>query len=191
MSIYQVRNIQRYYKVLEHDPYQRAIDAGDDALLDRLFNEPVTSKGLADVWLEESVQFTAHYDTSVNTPDISVWGSFLVMTQRAVEVLKPFIGSDGEFLPILIDGEKFQVFNVMSFGEEDKANTKHEYIDGHPAGLEELKFVESSIADKYVFKSLLQGCNLLYCDEKLKSLCNENDLRGVDFDLDLLDIFEY
>lgn len=144
MSIYQVRNIQRYYKVLEHDPYQRAIDAGDDALLDRLFNEPVTSKGLADVWLEESVQFTAHYDTSVNTPDISVWGSFLVMTQRAVEVLKPFIGSDGEFLPILIDGERFQVFNVMSFGEEDKANTKHEYIDGHPAGLEELKFVESS-----------------------------------------------
>lgn len=191
MSIYQVRNIQRYYKVLEHDPYQRAIDAGDDALLDRLFNEPVTSKGLADVWLEESVQFTAHYDTSVNTPDISVWGSFLVMTQRAVEVLKPFIGSDGEFLPILIDGERFQVFNVMSFGEEDKANTKHEYIDGHPAGLEELKFVESSIADKYVFKSLLQGCNLLYCDEKLKSLCNENDLRGVDFDLDLLDVFEY
>ncbi|HFQ5290241.1 TPA: hypothetical protein ACGUPN_004218 [Vibrio vulnificus] len=191
MSIYQVRNIQRYYKVLEHDPYQRAIDAGDDALLDRLFNEPVTSKGLADVWLEESAQFTAHYDTSVNTPDISVWGSFLVMTQRAVEVLKPFIGSDGEFLPILIDGERFQVFNVMSFGEEDKANTKHEYIDGHPAGLEELKFVESSIADKYVFKSLLQGCNLLYCDEKLKSLCNENDLRGVDFDLDLLDVFEY
>ncbi|EIO4079098.1 hypothetical protein D8T49_22555 [Vibrio vulnificus] len=191
MSIYQVRNIQRYYKVLEHDPYQRAIDAGDDVLLDRLFNEPVTSKGLADVWLEESVQFTAHYDTSLKTPDLSVWGAFLVMTQRAAEVLRPFIGSDGEFLPILIDGERFQVFNVMSFGEEDKANTKHEYIDGHPAGLEELKFVESSIADKYVFKSLLQGCNLLYCDEKLKSLCNENDLRGVDFDLDLLDIFEY
>ncbi len=191
MSIYQLRNIHRHFKVLEHDPFQRAIDAGDDVLLDRLFNEPIASKGLADVWVEESVHFTAHYDTSVKIPDISVWGSFLVITQRAVEVLKPYIGSDGEFLPIVIDGEKFQVFNVMSFGEEDKANTKHEYIDGYPAGLETLKFVESSLADKYVFKSTMQGGNLLYCDEKLKTLCYDNDLRGVDFDLDLLDVFDY
>lgn len=191
MSIYQIRNINRHFKVLEHDPFQRAIDAGDDALLDRLFNEPVEAKGLADVWVEESVEFTAHYKTSVKIPDISVWGSFLTLTPRAVEVLKPYIDSDGEFLPIVIDGEKFQVFNVMSFGEEDKANTKHEYIDGHPVGLEILKFVESSVADKYVFKSLMQGCNLLYCDDKLKNLCNEHDLRGVEFDLDLLDVFDY
>ncbi|MDW1664891.1 hypothetical protein R7F06_18000 [Vibrio sp. Vb2656] len=191
MSIYQVRNLNRYFKVLEHDPFQRAIDAGDDALLDRLFNEPVRAQGLADVWVEESVEFTAHYKTSVKTPDISVWGASLVLTPRAVEVLKPYIESDGEFLPIVIDGEKFQVFNVMSFGEEDKEHTKHEYIDEHPVGLVSLKFVESSVADKYVFKSLMEGCELLYCDDKLKNLCNEHDLRGVEFDLDLLDIFDY
>ncbi|EMI4223258.1 hypothetical protein V6439_002372 [Vibrio parahaemolyticus] len=191
MSIYQIRNINRHYKVLEHDPFQRAVDAGDDVLLDRLFNEPVEAKGLADIWVEECVEFTAHYKTSVKTPDISVWGSFLVLTPRAVEVLRPYIDSDGEFLPIVIDSEKFHVFNVMSFGEEDKVKTKHEYIDGHPAGLEALQFVEPSVADKYVFKSVMQGCNLLYCDEKLKTLCYEHDLRGVDFDLDLLDVFDY
>ncbi|CCN80959.1 conserved hypothetical protein [Vibrio nigripulchritudo SFn27] len=191
MSIYQIRNINRHFKVLEHDPFQRAIDVGDDALLDRLYNEPLASKGLSDVWVEESVKFTAHYNTSTKTPDISVWGSFLVLTQRAVEALTPYIGSDGEFLPIVIDDEKFQVFNVMSFGEEDKVSTKHEYIDGYPTGLESLKFIESSVTDKWVFKSLMQGCNLLYCDKKLKALCDKNDLRGVYFDLDLLDVFEY
>ncbi|MBT0003194.1 hypothetical protein ACRTDN_00185 [Vibrio alginolyticus] len=191
MSIYQIRNLNRYFKVLEHDPFQRAMAAGDGVLLDRLFNEPVRALGLADVWVEESVKFTAHYKTSVKIPDISVWGSWLVLTPRAVEVLRPYIETDGEFLPIVIDGEKFQVFNVMSFGEEDKEHTKHEYIDGHPAGLEMLKFVESSVTDKYVFKSFMQGCNLLYCDDKLKNLCNEHDLRGVEFDLDLLDVFDY
>ena len=95
MSIYQVRNLNRYFKVLEHDPFQRAIDAGDDALLDRLFNEPVRAKGLSDVWVEESVEFTTHYKTSVKIPDISVWGSWLVLTPRAVEVLKPNIGKIG------------------------------------------------------------------------------------------------
>lgn len=133
------------------------IDAGDDALLDRLYSEPIASKGLSDVWVEESVKFTAHDNTSIKIPDISVWGSFLVLTQRAVEVLKPYIGSDGELLPIVIDDEKFQAFNVMSFGEEDKASTKHEYIDGYPAGLESLNFIESSVTDKHVFKSLMQG----------------------------------
>ncbi len=191
MSIYQVRNLNRYFKVLEHDPYQRAIDAGDDDLLNRLFNEPVRAEGLSDVWVEESVQFTAHYKTSEKKPDISVWGTCLVLTLRAAEVLKPYIETDGEFLPIVIDGEKFQVFNVMSFGEEDQENTKHEYIDEHPVGLKSLKFIELSVADKYVFKSLMEGCALLYCDDKLKNLCNEHDLRGVEFDLDLLDVFDY
>lgn len=114
-----------------------------------------------------------------------------MLTLRAAEVLKPYIETDGEFLPIVIDGEKFQVFNVMSFGEEDQENTKHEYIDEHPVGLKSLKFIELSVADKYVFKSLMEGCALLYCDDKLKNLCNEHDLRGVEFDLDLLDVFDY
>ncbi|WP_413113974.1 hypothetical protein [Thaumasiovibrio sp. DFM-14] len=191
MSIYQVRNLTQSYKVLEHNPYQRAIEQGDEVLLQRLFNEPVNSRGLKDVWVEESVEFTSHYDTSTLVPDVSVWASFLVLNQKAYVSLRSALESDGEFLPINIDGEPFHVFNVMSFGQEDMTLTKLEIIDGEEAGLLSLKFDEGSVTDKYVFKSLQNGCNQVYCDEKFKQLCIESALRGIDFDLDLLDVFDY
>ncbi len=79
----------------------------------------------------------------------------------------------------------------MSFGTEDESKIKHEVLDGVEIGLLSLAFDESSVTDKLVFKSLKQGCTLLYCDDKLKKLCHDNHLRGVEFDLDLLDVFAH
>ncbi len=82
MSIYQVRNLTKHYKVLEHDHYARALALGDDELMDRLLNEPVDSVGLKDVWVEEEAEFTSHHSTATEIPDISVWGTFLILNQK-------------------------------------------------------------------------------------------------------------
>lgn len=191
MSVYQIRNLTRRFKVLEHDPYQRAIEQGDDVLLKRLHREPVESNGLQDIWKIEEADFTSYYATAQEIPDISVWRTFLVVSSKAKVALEPYIAHEGEFLPIIIDSQPFDVFNVMSFGKEDPTGTEAEYIDGYKTGILSLAFDESDVKSKYVFKSKEEGCTLLYCDDKLKKLCIDNNLKGVEFDLDLLDSFDY
>ncbi|MFN1617632.1 hypothetical protein [Vibrio rotiferianus] len=190
MTVYKLKNRPREYKVLEHDPYKRALDKGDVPLLRRLRRDPVESKGLQDIWVEEDTVFTQHFKSADKVPDISKWRTFLVLRDKAYQQLKAELQCDGEFLPIIIDGEKFQLLNVLSFGAEDKEQITFEVIDGEQGLLEKLVFDESSIANKYVFKSLDEGCMSLYCDDKLIELCSRYGLTGLRFDTDLLDVFE-
>ncbi|EGR2229756.1 hypothetical protein AB0533_004577 [Vibrio parahaemolyticus] len=190
MTVYKLKNKPREFKVLEHDPYKRALDSDDLKLLRRLRRDPVESSGLKDVWVNEQATFTQHFSSAEAIPDISKWRTFLVLRENAYQALRDEIESDGEFLPITIDGELFTVFNVMSFGEEDKKNIKFEDIDGEQGLLAELAFIESDLLNKYVFKSKDEGCMSIYCDDKLISLCEEHNLKGLSFDTNLLDVFE-
>ncbi|TOH25897.1 hypothetical protein CGI84_24565, partial [Vibrio parahaemolyticus] len=79
---------------------------------------------------------------------ISQWRTFLVLRENAYQVVRDVIDSDGEFLPITIDDEIFTVFNVMSFGEEDKQKIKFEDIGGEQGLLEKLAFIESDLSNK-------------------------------------------
>ncbi|EGQ9110227.1 hypothetical protein ACUNB3_004305 [Vibrio alginolyticus] len=190
MTVYKLKNKPREFKVLEHDPYKRALDSDDLKLLRRLRRAPVDSTSLRDVWVNEYATFTQHFKSAEAIPDISKWRTFLVLRENAYQVVRDVIDSDGEFLPITIDDESFTVFNVMSFGEEDKQKIKFEDIDGEQGLLEKLAFIESDLSNKYVFKSKGEGCMSIYCDDKLISLCEEHNLKGLAFDTNLLDVFE-
>ncbi|MCG9622661.1 MULTISPECIES: hypothetical protein [Vibrio diabolicus subgroup] len=190
MTVYKLKNKPREFKVLEHDPYKRALDSDDLKLLRRLRRDPVDSTGLRDVWVNENTTFTQHFKSAEAIPDISKWRTFLVLRENAYQVVRDVIDSDGEFLPITIDDESFTMFNVMSFGEEDKQKIKCEDIDGEQGLLEKLVFIESDLSNKYVFKSKVEGCMSIYCDDKLISLCGEHSLKGLSFDTNLLDVFE-
>lgn len=190
MTVYKLKSKPREFKVLEHAPYKRALDSDDFKLLRRLRRAPVDSTSLRDVWVNEYATFTQHFKFAEAIPDISKWRTFLVLRENAYQVLRDVIDSDGEFLPITIDDESFTVFNVMSFGEEDKQKIKFEDIDGEQGLLEKLAFIESDLSNKYVFKSKGEGCTSIYCDDKLISLCEEHNLKGLSFDTNLLDVFE-
>ncbi|ELA8360659.1 TPA: hypothetical protein O4G41_002884 [Vibrio alginolyticus] len=190
MTVYKLKSKPREFKVLEHDPYKRALDSDDFKLLRRLRRAPVDSTSLRDVWVNEYATFTQHFKFAEAIPDISKWRTFLVLRENAYQVVRDVIDSDGEFLPITIDDESFTVFNVMSFGEEDKQKIKFEDIDGEQGLLEKLAFIESDLSNKYVFKSKDEGCTSIYCHDKLISLCEEHNLKGLSFDTNLLDVFE-
>ncbi|MBM4877987.1 hypothetical protein HYO45_20740 [Vibrio parahaemolyticus] len=190
MTVYKLKNKPREFKVLEHDPYKRALDSDDLKLLRRLRRGPVDSTSLRDVWVNEYATFTQHFKSAEAIPDISQWRTFLVLRENAYQVVRDVIDSDGEFLPITIDDEIFTVFNVMSFGEEDKQKIKFEDIGGEQGLFEKLAFIESDLSNKYVFKSKDEGCMSIYCDDKLISLCEEHNLKGLSFDTNLLDVFE-
>lgn len=190
MTVYKLKNKPREFKVLEHDPYKRALDSDDLMLLRRLRRDPLESTGLKDIWVNEHATFTKHFKSAEAIPDISKWRTFLVLRENAYLALLGVLNSDGEFLPITIDDESFTVFNVMSFGTEDKKKIKFEDIDGEQELLKKLAFIESDLLNKYVFKSKGEGCMSIYCDDKLILLCEEHNLKGLSFDTNLLDAFE-
>nr|WP_086938772.1 hypothetical protein [Thaumasiovibrio occultus] len=189
MPVFQMRNQPYQFKCLEYDVYQRALDAGDEELLKRFLYEPLDSKGLSDIWVNESTTFTQHFKSATRTPDVSVWSNCLVLNSHAYQVLHRTIAADGEFLPLTIDGDDYFIFNVLTFGKEDPAQTEPEIFQGLELGILSLGFIEDDLTNKSVFKSEKQGCSLLYCTDVLKDLIEHHQLSGIHFDQDLLEIF--
>lgn len=62
MTVYKLKSKPREFKVLEHDPYKRALDSDDFKLLRRLRRAPVDSTSLRDVWVNEYATFTQHFN---------------------------------------------------------------------------------------------------------------------------------
>ncbi|GAA3923860.1 hypothetical protein [Litoribacillus peritrichatus] len=77
----------------------------------------------------------------------------------------------------------------LEYGKEDKDLCLIDYIDGIACGLKSLAFYEDNTKDKVLFKSKLQGGNRLFGSDKFKQLCDDNDLRGLRYDEDLVGVF--
>lgn len=63
--------------------------------------------------------------------------------------------------------------------------TKYEWVAGMRLGLERFAF-KPEASDNLVFKSILQGCLTLYCNERFKSVIESIGLTGLAFDSNLL-----
>ena len=91
--------------------------------------------------------------------------------------------SNGEFLPVDVEGETYYIFNCFVFGEEQTA--KFDYYDGKPIDLVELTFTQAT-AENLLFKSKSQNCVTIFCNESFKNIIHEFGLKGVEFDENLL-----
>lgn len=185
--IYRLKRPENSYEIVQFSVVQLA----------KLLNDPqykIVRKlsssclSLADRWSKPSCKPHPHFE---NNPlsDISFWGNFLVLNQRAFEHLAQHIGQYGEFLPIDVEGFELTLFNCNTLGAEVEDRCLIKYQDGFPLGLETLVFDNKDVADKTIFKSRLEGCKALYVNEQFKSICEEHQLSGIEFDEDLLNIF--
>lgn len=90
-------------------------------------------------------------------PDICVWiDSTLLLSPKAKRLLGDTLSEYGEFLPIIIDDEKYEIFNCLTL-----RNTKK--------------------SSDLVFKTSDSNCAHLYCQQRLKDSIEELDLHGVVF----------
>lgn len=191
MKIYQLKQRPEEFKTLILDIMNLANQLGDKKLVKQLRVQPSTNEPLLPLWKDGVVsEFEDVLGKDSAIPDVSPWrGTSLALTAEAYQKLEPVLAPEGEFLPITVGDETIYAFNCLSFGTEDESMCLKKYSDGFEDGLETLEFDEEDIEPRYVFKSRLQGCTVLYATESFKHLCEEYRLEGLRFDEDLLDPF--
>lgn len=190
--VYQLKHDPKNYKALQLDVMTIAEQLGDFSLITTLMNAPLTGESLASKWkcVETSLQSLSK--SGIKTPDISLWDSQgLYLSSKAYDALGDVLKSDGEFLSIKVDGEPAYLFNCQVFGQEDISLTERKYLDGEPDGVVSLVFDEADLANngRYVFRSKMQGCTILYATERFKLLIEKHNLSGINLDNQLLNIF--
>lgn len=123
-------------------------------------------------------------------PDLSLWlYATLVLSPKAHRLLAELLLPHGEFLPVTVAGETYQIFNCLTFGEEDTEACQHERIDDVELGLNELVFRDSA-EQQVIFKSRLQNAASLFCTGRLKQVVETYELTGVVFDTNLIEVFD-
>lgn len=123
-------------------------------------------------------------------PDVSTWiDATLVLSSRAQSILKLLLSTFGEFLPVQCDHEIFYIFNCLTFGMADEINSKQDIQEGAFMGLKSLQFNTVDVDQKIVFKTTLNRCSDIYCNQEFKNMVESNNLSGIAFDADLEGIF--
>ena len=106
-------------------------------------------------------------------PDICKWiDATLLLSPKAYRLLGDSMAPYGEFLSVILDGETYQIFNCLTTAkviEAESSETK-------------LVFDEKSVGDKLLFKSPFQSCIDIYCSERFKTLVEDCEFAGVNFD---------
>ena len=187
-KVYRLKREINSYEVPDLDLMQVAKLIGDtDLKLVRRFAR--LHESIKDRWVQPECPLSEPFQNGTPLPDISFWGSFLLLNSKAKECLMPLIAKDGELLPLIIDGVHYDFFNCMSAGKEQAELCLKKYLDGFECGLETLVFNEDSLQDLNIFKSELEGYKALFVSEVFKQCCEKHHLTGVRFDEELLNIF--
>lgn len=191
--VYQLKYLPKTYKALQLDIMTIVEQLGDYGLIAKLMNAPLTGDSLAQEWQPIATTLQSLAASGTEEPDISLWDSQgLYLSAKAYDALAADLKHEGEFLPIMVDGQPAYLFNCQSFAAEDLSLTERNYLDGEPNGVRTLVFDEADITsnNRCVFRSKLQGCTALYANEKFKQLYEKHNLVGLKFETDLLGIFE-
>ncbi|MCH8498804.1 MAG: hypothetical protein LAT63_10025 [Marinobacter sp.] len=189
--MYQLKILPDQYKLLDLDILTLADKLGDEQAAMQVFGQVATNESLKDIW--QDIACTTYDMPDANKPempDISLWMDvYPFMNERAYDALKSHLSDLGEFLPIQVDGERFYVFNCMTFGTEDPSRVRYVYDEDVAIGVEELAFLDVSGETNVLFKSNISFVGSLFCTERFKQLCEEHKLKGLRFEEDLLAVF--
>lgn len=152
-------------------------------------SQPRTNEPLSARWKPTQCELAPVYRKDLAVPDVSYWGSYLVMTEHAYQVLSRYLKSVGEFLSLTVSDQTMHIFVPLAFGQEDLAQTVKHFEDGYECGLEQLAFVESDISGKWVFKSQMYGYQALFATDAFKKVFEGSGFTGLEFDTDLAGVF--
>ncbi|WP_417361818.1 hypothetical protein [Gallaecimonas pentaromativorans] len=191
MRVYQLKPIPERFKASSLDLMTLAQQIGGPQHLTMLMRQPATNEPLAPYWqgLTVADSWAEQSRTSTELPDVALWGrGCLILNKKAFEVLGKALASEGEFLPLQVDGEAHFVFNCLSFCKEDMTLSERKYLNGIDDGLKTLFFDDADVQGRMVFKSEQVGVTL-YATESFKQAVEGAGLEGLRFDTDLLDPF--
>lgn len=120
-------------------------------------------------------------------PDICEWrAACLVLSPKAYKVLKAQLEAFGELLPVQIEKETYYIFNCLTMGMVDEINSKQDIQNGAYMGVKHIQFNSVDVENKAIFKTTFDRCATVYCDKKIKSIVEANQLTGIEFRSDLI-----
>lgn len=187
MTVYRLKRIENSYEIVQLSVIKLAKILDDPQF--KIVRKLTSSRQhLSERWSKPSCNPHPYYEKNP-LRDISFWGNFLVLNQKALEHLSPHIDLHGEYLPIDVEGHSVTLFNCTQSAAEIPELSLIKYEDGFPNGLQSLVFDENDLKGKAIFKSELEGCRALFVTDLFKNVCEEHNLTGVWFDEDLLNIF--
>ena len=182
--IFRIEAPKNTHELIDYDVISMAKMLGDKdfKLVRRLSNSNVS---ILDRWVKPSCGFNKKYKNRNEPCDVSLWGSFLLLSPFAYESLSSNLSAHGEFLPIDLNGTDWWLFNCLELGAESLADCViHEAA--HSTELEKLVFDESTLSEKLIFKSKLEGCKTLFCDDRVRMAVTQLPVCGVNFNTNLV-----
>lgn len=148
---------------------------------------------LKDGWSGISSTFTQGENGEVlPVPDISLWlpGAALVLSANALGALEVLLEEAGELLPVDCSGEQYFIFNCLKLVDADPLQSKQIVDSGVVVGVEQLGFIPDVVEGSPVFKTRLDHCAGLYCNQQFKAAVEHAGLIGVRFSSSLLPLAE-
>lgn len=187
-TVYRLKPVENSYEVPDLDLFQFADILGDDDL-SLVRRQPRTNESLLDKWTPSRCDLASEYKQGLPVPDVSFWGSYLLLSEEAYNAFKALLADAGEFLALQVGYMQMYIFVPLQFAKEDTAKTLRHYEDGFECGVETLVFEQSSLAHKSVFKSEMYGTHGLFVTDSFKAIYDNHDFTGVEFDKNLVGIF--
>lgn len=188
ITVYRLKPVENSYEVPELDLFQFADILGDEDL-SIVRRQPRTNESLLDKWTPSRCELALEYQQGLPVPDVSFWGSYLLLSEEAYHAFKTLLADVGEFLALQVGYMQMYIFVPLQFAKEDVSKTVRHYEDGFECGVETLVFEQSSLADKPVFKSEMYGTHGLFVTSSFKATYDKHSFTGVEFDENLVGIF--
>lgn len=186
--IYRLKPAESVPEVPDLNLFQFADILGDNDL-SLVRRQPRTNESLLARWTSSQCELAAEYRQGAVIPDVSVWGSYLLMSHRAYTVFNSVIVDAGEFLPLQVGDMPMYIFVPLFFAGENRTRTRFCYKDGVACGLETLVFEPCSIAGKSIFKSEMYGPTGIFVTDAFKKMFDKHGFEGLVFDQNLAGIF--
>ena len=173
MSIYAVRTDHNKYMALDLEVNDFIDDFPEEISYQQAQEFSAENIAMAEFWQLAQTGFAELEGGENLKPDICKWvDATLLLSPKAHRLLGDMMAPYGEFLPIVIDGEKYQIFNCLTTAEvveEESSDTV-------------LVFNQKSVGDKLLFKASFQCCIDVYCSERFKNIVLDCEVDGVNFD---------
>jgi hypothetical protein len=181
------------YKVLDdnkqfqsfHIDMEEFLDVMDDAIGEvTAMQFSQNNVELSPYWEPLKITYVQNEDCGDAIPDIGIWhGASLILSEKAMNVLRPMIESYGEILPATCEGKPHFIFNCRTLVDADEAQSKRIMSEGYFMSVESLVFPASMEAN--LFKTPFENNQSIFCDDELKDAVETNGLGGVYFGADL------
>jgi len=175
-EVYAIRRDGFKYQELDLEVNDFIDDFPEDVDYGMAHDFSMENIAMADFWKLMRTDFNEIEGNENLIPDITTWiDATLLMSPKAHRLLGDSLVPFGEFLPIQIDGENYQIFNCLTMVDavEEKSSES------------DIVFNPDNIGDKLVFKTRYNNCFDLFCGPRLKSAIKDFGLNGVTFDTQL------